>query len=205
MANRSYLYSINKIPTKDSNPDFITSLSEFNYDIPLIYKILLTGNPQKCFSVIWDKQEIGIVGNYQDGINKLTRFLDLFEQEKISDKEEYQKYNKEAITFLNKESNKDNFILLEAGEIFDIEGIPLDEAANNILDEIYSISKELDQLFELEEKLKKWYSVFSSSALSKSNVEIFKKLKSTWKENLGIDYWSNILCYDFPGKSKNKK
>ena len=205
MANRSHLYSTNKIPTKKFDPDVVTGLSEFNYDIPLVYKILLTSRPQKCFSIIWDNQEIGIAGEYKNGVDKLAKFLNLLEEENINNKEEYQKYHKEALDFLNKESNKDNFILLEAGEIFDISGVPLDEAVNDLVNEINLISKELDYLFNLKEKPKKWYSIFSNGILSKSNIEVFRKLKLNWKENFGIDCWSNVLYYDFPKKRKNKK
>ena len=205
MANRSYLYSVNEIPTKKSSPDFITGLSEFSWDIPLIYKILLTGNPQKCSSIIWDNQQIGIVSNYQDGVRKLETFLDILEQEDINNKNEFQKHHKEIMNFLKKESNKDMYIVLEAGEIFDAEEIQLDESVSHVIDEIKSISKDLDQLLETKAKPKKWYSIFRDIfSKSERKNEILRKLKSDWKNELGIDCWSNNLYFDFPKKRKKK-
>lgn len=52
MANRSYLYSTNVVPGPDVKKATrtLTGISEWNYDIPIIYKLLLSGNPRPCKS-----------------------------------------------------------------------------------------------------------------------------------------------------------
>ena len=46
MANRSYLYASDVIPAPDVDPDRrrMTVISEWNYDIPVAFKLLLSGN-----------------------------------------------------------------------------------------------------------------------------------------------------------------
>ena len=53
MANRSYIYTVDSVPTKKKQPKPIRSLSEFGWDIPLVHKILASENPRLCQSVIW--------------------------------------------------------------------------------------------------------------------------------------------------------
>jgi hypothetical protein len=41
-------------------------LSEWNYNIPIVYKILLSGGPKICKSSIWDiDKKIAIAGFYE--------------------------------------------------------------------------------------------------------------------------------------------
>ncbi len=40
MANRSYLYTLDAVPTKKKTPKPIRSLGEWGWDIPLAHKIL---------------------------------------------------------------------------------------------------------------------------------------------------------------------
>ena len=66
MANRSYLYSADTLPTSDVNQKpRVVGISEWNYDIPVAFRLLLSGYPRKCRSVIWDfPDEIAIAGDY---------------------------------------------------------------------------------------------------------------------------------------------
>ncbi|RIX81222.1 hypothetical protein [Acidovorax cavernicola] len=55
MANRSYLYSLSNRPTAYADrPETISGLSEWNYDIPFMYRLLMSGEPQLCASLISD-------------------------------------------------------------------------------------------------------------------------------------------------------
>jgi hypothetical protein len=74
MANRSYLYATNTVPGIDviQSKRQIIGISEWNYDVPVVYKLLLSGNPRLCKSSIWDVPDlIAIVGDYSLGLERL--------------------------------------------------------------------------------------------------------------------------------------
>ena len=53
MANRAYLYSLTNRPTAYTDrPEAISGLSEWPYDIPFSYRLLMSGDPQLCASLI---------------------------------------------------------------------------------------------------------------------------------------------------------
>ena len=56
MANRSYLYNIdfNTIERPKTKEDSILSVSEYAYEIPLVFKILVSINPVSTKSILWD-------------------------------------------------------------------------------------------------------------------------------------------------------
>jgi hypothetical protein len=55
MANRSYLYSLSNRPTSFSDrPGTISGLSEWNYAVPFSYRVLMSGGPQLCSSLVSD-------------------------------------------------------------------------------------------------------------------------------------------------------
>ena len=70
MANRSYLYSSDVVPGyNETGKKELIGISEWDYDIPLVYKLLLTGAPRMCKSSIWDvSDDIALVGDYLQGV-----------------------------------------------------------------------------------------------------------------------------------------
>ncbi|MDL5366640.1 hypothetical protein QSH18_13615 [Xanthomonas sp. NCPPB 2654] len=53
MANRSYLYSLSNRPASyGDRPDTISSLSEWAYDVPFVYRLLMSADPQLCASLV---------------------------------------------------------------------------------------------------------------------------------------------------------
>ena len=58
MANRSYLYSLSNRPTHYTDrPETICGLSEWPYAVPFMYRLLMSGDPQLCASLIADGLE----------------------------------------------------------------------------------------------------------------------------------------------------
>jgi hypothetical protein len=97
MANRSYLYATDQIPSPDTTPrdGEVIGIAEWSYDIPLAFKLLLTGEPRLANSWIWQTpQIIAIVGDYDSGVARL-----LAEVEKITDPR-ITELHKEARQFL---------------------------------------------------------------------------------------------------------
>lgn len=58
MANRSYLYSLSNRPTTyEDRPETISGLSEWAYDVPFVYRLLMSADPQLCASLVSDGLE----------------------------------------------------------------------------------------------------------------------------------------------------
>src|SRR5215218_2876936 len=51
MANRSYLYSADTVPTPDHRPEKIRGISEHNWSIPLLHQLLAGRETRGCPSV----------------------------------------------------------------------------------------------------------------------------------------------------------
>ena len=74
MANRCYLYSLSGCSDVDGIK--ITGLSESEYNIPLIYRILASVNPIASKSVVFDSEEkIAITADYAGGVQKLSEYF----------------------------------------------------------------------------------------------------------------------------------
>jgi hypothetical protein len=137
MANRSYLYASDTVPTRDADPSKrrMIGISEWNYDIPVVYKLLSSGNPQACISSIWKiDQKIAIVSEFEAGLGRLTKFLDGLPKQLI------QPLREEALQFLSLPANRRKCFVLECGEIFDMQGGNLEDQNSALLQEIQHLN-----------------------------------------------------------------
>lgn len=198
MANRSYLYSTNVIPGPGAkaNGRKLVGISEWNYDIPLVFKILLSGNPRTCPSSIWDNSEdIALIGDYADGVKNLEGFLSQIELPAA------QGLIGEAIEFLNKPENRNQYFVLECGEIFDMGDTPLLEQNRALLGEVKDLQPEMEQALQ---------SLLPPPAVTPEPAGLFARLFGRRPEppppaqdvmpvihGLGLGNWSNILYFDF--------
>lgn len=88
MANRSYLYSLSNRPAAYvDRPETISGLSEWPYDVPFMYRLLMSGDPQPCASLVSDGMEdeepgsktrlYAISGVFEPGYARVRRFADI--------------------------------------------------------------------------------------------------------------------------------
>lgn len=195
MANRSYLYSSNFVPSSDgSQADRrITGISEWKYDIPIAYKILVSGNPGKCRSLIWEvPDEIAIVGDYDQGVDRLLSFLDRIPLPTVVPLKE------KARRFLTDEANKNRYFLLECGEIFDImdEGSLADQN-DQLLAEVRNIEPIIERIVaDLIASQPGKVRDFLSRLLGRKLLLLEKKDFADAICSLGLDNWSSILYFD---------
>lgn len=195
MANRSYLYACNQIPGSADTPEKrLVGLSECNYAVPLIYKIMLSANPSVCRSRIWNTDEqIAIIGGYREGVRMLADFL-----AKISHAD-VQPQIEQTLAFLNKPENNAHYLLLECGEIFDMQDEALGMQNNLLLDEILDLENAIDYTL---------YTINRMPSIKPSHklLDLFKrKRKQTvhaeesdkMAAQLGLNNWSNNLYFDF--------
>ncbi len=148
MANRSYLYSTNIVPGPDAEAQGrkLIGISEYNYDIPIVFKLLLSGNPRTCPSSIWDcNDDIALLGDYDAGLANLEAFLAQIQipaaQPLIAD----------ALEFLRKPENRNPYFVLECGEIFEmsdpdpgVQNLELFQSIQNLQPEIAAALQSLD-------------------------------------------------------------
>ena len=85
MANRAYLYSLSNRPESYADrPETISGLSEWAYEVPFSYRLLMSGDPQLCASLIADGLEEDAPGHrtrlyalsspFEPGFERLARF-----------------------------------------------------------------------------------------------------------------------------------
>lgn len=200
MAHRSYLYSTNAIPGKrvSKNERQLVGISEWNYGIPLVYKLLLSGNPRACRSSIWDlSDDIAVVGDYKGGVANLREFLGRLNMPGA------QPLIDEALDFLGRPENQNAYFLLEPGEIFDMDPEPVPDLTARLVGEIKNLEGEkkaaLRSLLAQPETQRtlKPFGLFAKllgnkPAHSQSAVDPIAPVYA-----LGLGNWSNVLYFDF--------
>ncbi|BDC97151.1 YwqG family protein [Treponema saccharophilum] len=138
MANRSYLYSLDVFPNY-LKPRAI-GLSESEYNIPLIYRILVSSAPQATESILFSGQgKIAITADYDGGVRKLEEFFSKLPQE-------YKEKADNVIKFLKDYKNRQLYIHLECAEIFAMEAESDDELEKKnaeLVEEIKNIDEEI--------------------------------------------------------------
>src|SRR5262245_55965843 len=139
MANRSYVYTVDTLPEPDKQPSPIRSLTEFNWDIPLVHKILASVEPRRCQSVIWAEHEIGIVADYAGGVSRLLEFLDVLAP--VVNQKEFHDAVAEARDVLASDKHKGKFLLLEAGEIYNMSDGELVDECEQLLSALPEVAK----------------------------------------------------------------
>lgn len=137
MANRSYLYSISNQPSSYyDRPDIANGLSEWSYAIPMTYRILMSGNPKLCESLLYhgyDHEEerektpfYALTSDFDIGFARLKKFFTSIEPLFLENGYDASKEIKEALEFL--EQHKQPFLLLETIEL----DMMLTEGADNL-------------------------------------------------------------------------
>lgn len=196
MANRSYLYSTNILPGPDAkvNGRKLIGISEWAYDIPIVFKLLLSGAPRTCLSSIWDNpEEVALVGDYAMGVRNLEVFLSRITQP------EAQPMIAEALAFLKKAENQNQYFVLESGEIFDMNDYPILEQNLELLEQLQNLQSEFDAALQSllppqeEHRQVGFFARLLGRAPEPSAS--FDPRQSIYA--LGLGNWSNTLYFDF--------
>lgn len=181
LANRSYLYSCNIVPGTETGAVARKriGLSEWNWETPLVFRLLLSGNPRVCRSTIWDlEEEIAIVGDYAQGVEKLRAFLARITLP------EAQPLIAEALTFLEDEANRQAWIVLESGELYDMEDSDMAELNSEMLASIQDVDSEAEAMLTA---LQPGAQGGPDSAHASADAALAE---------LGLGNWSNVLYFD---------
>lgn len=200
MANRSYLYSTNVIPESNAkaNGRKLIGIAEWNSDIPIVFKILMSGNPKTCPSSIWeeeDHQETALIGDYVTGLKNLENFLSKIDLPSANE------LIAETFNFLNKAENQNQYLVLECGEIFCMNEKLHFEQNLELLEQIKNLHPEIEQALQ---------SLMPPPKPSTQSLGFFARLfgrnpkpsnleRDTMQAiyGLGLGNWSNVLYFDF--------
>lgn len=141
MANRSYLYASDFIPGQpDGQGRKLVGLSEWRYDIPLVFKLLASGRPQLCPSLIGgDHGDIAIVGDYAAGLSALEAFLARLQYPPA------QRLVNEALEFLHAPEQRARYLVLEPGELFAMTDAPAAAQGQALLTELQDLAPSVEE------------------------------------------------------------
>jgi hypothetical protein len=203
----------NHVGGKDSS---ICGISEYAYDIPLSYRILVSQDTKVVRSRIWDYEgTLAIQGDYIKGQQKLYEFLDTLKRKnRISksnknarntlwDEAELVSYIEKTKAFLDAQDNAKQLFHLENGEIYAMEDDDIVEQNTAFYHQkILKIDDAIEAFFEEMEAIKKsiipppsfFKGLFTKKQVD-SDPQVQKRIDNLWA-SLGIQDWSSILYYD---------
>jgi hypothetical protein len=218
MANRSYLYSSNLIPNTNvlKSERRLVGLSEWPNNIPLIYRVLMSGNPRVCTTSIWDNDEdIAIVSDYAPGLERLKQFL------KRINLPQAQPYIDEALAFLEHKDNAQDYLVLECGEIFNFNDEPMEDQNKALLKDIQDLEHEMtialedlhilaNPASEILSSMGKLAKLFRKkpaplTPIAPADLQEQENKLLTAIFQLGLGEWNNLLYYDFSNDGEDGK
>jgi hypothetical protein len=201
MSNRCYLYSTDTLPTQGAADPAasLTGISEWDDDIPLVYKILLSADPMACRSSISnDDANIAIAGDYLAGLERLKAFMNRLTVPAA------QPLFDATLEFFDNPRNVRKYLVLEAAEIFDYNSEPHEEQNEELLQEIKNLDEEIETA--LAEVLPSPVAVPEQRGLfgrlfGAKNVQTAATMDADAEEieALGFGNWSGTLYYDLKG------
>jgi len=178
MANRSYLYSVDTVPELDNPPRPIRAISEHNWDIPLVHKLLAGRDPRVCWSMIWD-HEIGIVADFAGGLDLATRFLRLLADTDAAEHQDLREHVVSTLDFLARPERAGRYFALETGEILALGDEDLTGAAQRLVDS--------DIPYEVRQ---------AESALAGENEAWLADIRANWLDHIGSSF-ADVLYFSF--------
>ncbi|WP_285705608.1 hypothetical protein [Microtetraspora sp. NBRC 16547] len=175
MANRSYLYSADSLPSVGDIPTPVRCISEHNWSIPLAHKLLVGRETAVVPSMIWSAR-IGIAADFAGGSKLLGDLLQVVGQG-LADREFAACVDK-TMAHLDKQQGK--FFLLETGEIISIAGNDLEQEVRDLV--AHDIPAAVAQ---------------AEAALAGDNDEWLASVRADWQDHFG-PFYSEWLYYSFP-------
>lgn len=184
MANRSYVYATDTIPTARTNGLRVIGLSEWAYDIPLSHKILVAGEPRIIQSFIWD-HPIAIAGNFALGLRMLLELLTKLQNtEEIKYPDVFNEVCDETREYMD--IYKRTYSVLEPAEILDMDEYDLEDGISELYAEIQELGQQLADI----------QSIPPTELFSHTEIPWLERIAEDWEEALGITDWGEQLYYD---------
>lgn len=199
MANRAYLYSIDRKPYTDDDIDKarividkarIVDISEYNWGMPIVYEILLSAKTEIVDSILFNSLEekgktlpLALIADYKRGVDRLEMFFANI-KEHIDDQ-----MVAETLAFLRNEKNAQQYFLLEAGELYSL----LADGEAGMIAENRDLCEGIRN-DEDDSGVAQVYSYFVNQQISLGDTQILDQINNI--------RWSNILYFHFSNKDK---
>ena len=188
MANRTYLYITDDVEKREK----IRGIAEYNYDFPLLFKIMCSTEPVPEKSSIFNLEEkAAIISEMSGGIDKVKNFLLKMKEEKStlgSGKELVGSETCEKIMeFLDENKFLDEgyrYFLLEAAELYEMEADSHKEFEKLTLRDIEEINNTVKDV-----------EYFMETGIL--NDSILEKIGTYEKFQYELSSFSEYLYYDF--------
>lgn len=165
MANRAYLYA-----KKDNK---LAAISEYNYDIPIAYKILVSSSTKRVRSKIFRTPfKIALRGDFEKGVERLYAFLEELRRKNLIPETVLDERIKETKAFLEKQRDC-QFFWLEGAEIYEYDGPA-----------IFGNLKMRRRISRIEEEIENFYQELTA-AKPEERMDL-----------LGIQEWADCLYYE---------
>ncbi|MGW6535571.1 DUF7822 domain-containing protein [Streptomyces sp. NPDC055051] len=176
MANRSYLYSADSMPTEAGIPQRIRCISEHNWDIPLAHKLMVGRGTTVVPSMIWNPP-IGIAADYAQGAALLR---DLLREvgKGLEDDAEFAECVDRTTAHLEKQQAE--YFVLETGEIVSMtDDDPADSVRRLAADDIpHAVAQ-------------------AEAAIAGQNDAWLASVRADWQRHFA-SFYSEALYFSFP-------
>ncbi|MEU2393765.1 hypothetical protein [Streptomyces sp. NPDC007369] len=177
MANRSYLYSADSMPTEDENPKAIRCISEHNWDVPLAHKLMAGYETTIVPSMIWSPR-ICIAADYAGGADLLRDLLRVVGHGLGGDAEFAECVAK---TTSHLEKQRARYFLLETGEMVSLTNDdPVAGVQRLVSDDIPAAVAQ------------------AKAAIAGENDDWLASIRTDWQEHFA-SFYSDTLYFSFPG------
>lgn len=168
MANRAYLYAQKRKK--------LEAISEYNYDIPIAYKILVSCKTRRVRSKIFRSPfKIALRGEFDRGVERLYVFLEELKQKGLCSETELDENIEETKKFLEKHRGC-KFFWLEGAEVYELSAWLGSAWLGNL--------KMRRQVSRIEDEIQRFYQ------------ELNEMKPNERMRMLGIREWSDYLYYE---------
>jgi len=164
-ANRSYLYSFNY--NEKGKIGKIFDISEQNYSLPIIYKILVSSHCKIVPSKIFEGNH-ALVGNAREGRKRLNQFFSHLIKEKIYDENKLKNLQNMFLEHLDKYTL--DYFLFEPAEVIAMEHVDINTEIVKIKNEIRHFDSMIKDFMKTA---KKYPNEWSSLGIDFSNYSYF--------------------------------
>ncbi|MDC0672333.1 DUF7822 domain-containing protein [Nannocystis radixulma] len=175
MANRSHLYTCDDIPPKDGF--YARGLSEYNWDIPLVHKVMMVNAPRVVRSAIWTK-DIGVLAERAGAFERTLAFFARIGEGELPARDRFDAEFTAMRTFLDT-TPPTKYLLLEAGEIFSLMGGDLVERARQFVGELAALAPWIER------------------AIAGGAEPWLAQLRADWQKSARPGWWSEVLYFSF--------
>jgi hypothetical protein len=219
MSNRAYLYSLSNRPTSYADrPETISGLSEWSYAVPFTYRVLMSGNPQLCRSLIsdgFDSEPAGaktklyaVSGDFDVGLARLKKFFDVVRGVAAGSAPDLVEFIDPTVEFL--ETHRDRYLLLETVELDTMQSegeAALRACVEKEMDVCRRAGAAVDALTSDASKAGTRLSVASKRKTvppldALYGLNISDDFDAETEYPLGLSEWSEVLYYQLWNKAK---